>query len=67
VESMNEGGDSHSCFPHIKDKNSLSPHIFQIDRRLQNLRVDVFAAMPHTYDNEDKKINLKFELNELKF
>lgn len=31
------------------------------------MRVDVFAAMPHTCDNEDKKINLKFELNELKF
>jgi len=42
------GGDSHSIFPLIKDKNSLSPHIFT--HQITILRVDVFAATPHTCD-----------------
>jgi len=43
------GGDSHSCFPLIKDKNSLSPHICLID----TIKEDIFAAMSHTCDTDD--------------
>jgi len=45
------GGDSHSIFPLIKDKNSLSLQTFSTFATLDKiLRVDVFAVMPHTCD-----------------
>jgi hypothetical protein len=35
------GGDSHSNFPLIRDKNILSPHIFHMDKKIEsNLKVD---------------------------
>jgi len=43
------GGDSYSNFPHIKDKNFLSPYICQIDL-YSFLEGGRFATMPHTCD-----------------
>jgi hypothetical protein len=40
------GGDSHSCFPLIKDKNFLSPYVFQIDK-YPYLRVNDIADAAH--------------------
>jgi len=40
------GGDSHFCFPLIKDKNFLSLYVFQIDK-YPYLRVDDIADVTH--------------------
>jgi len=42
------GGDFHSIFPLIKEKNFLSPIFATLDTEM---RVYFFAATPHTCDN----------------